>query len=271
LDAVEAGRAAARGPRTMLVGGAPVTATLLRRAQRVLPRTRWAGVYGMTEILPVAVVEADEKIAAEQRDASGDLVGRPLAGVRARIDESVVDADAAPGVGELVLGGPSLMRGYLLDGPGTRDVDEHRTGDLARRDDEGRLVLVGRTRDMLIRGTTNIYPGLYESRLAATGFGDAFLVGVPRPEDADELVVLVLVPEAPGVTDGPGESDRPVRITDPGALEAEVRRRLPDVLDHAAMPDHVVLADRVPLRGRSRKPDRAALAAAAAAHLGHAG
>lgn len=271
LDAVEAGRAAARGPRTMLVGGAPVTATLLRRAQRVLPGTRWAGVYGMTEILPVAVVEADEKAAAEAgsrpTQGAGDLVGRPLAGVRARIDESVVDADAAPGVGELVLGGPSLMRGYLLDGPGTRDVDEHRTGDLARWDDEGRLVLVGRTRDMLIRGTTNIYPGLYESRLASLGFGDAFLVGVPRPEDADELVVLVLVSEAPGAADAPGEPDRPVRITAAGALEAEVRRRLPGVLDHAAMPDHVVLADRVPVRGRSRKPDRAALAAAAAAHL----
>ncbi len=58
LDAVEAGRVPARGPRVALVGGAPVTRALLERATRVLPGTRWAAVYGMTEILPVAVVEA---------------------------------------------------------------------------------------------------------------------------------------------------------------------------------------------------------------------
>lgn len=262
LDAVERGRVRPVGPRTMLVGGAPVTPALLRRAQRLLPGTRWAGVYGMTEILPVALVEAEEKTASPDAGA-GDLVGRPLPGVTARIDTSAVRG-GAPSVGELVLGGPSLMRGYLLDGPTTHAVTEHRTGDLARWDDEGRLVLVGRSRDMLIRGTTNIYPGLYESRLAALpGVQAAFLVGVPRAGDADEQVVLVVVPD-----DGrPVDDARPLTVGAGGALAADVRRRLPAVLDHGALPDHVLVADRVPLGGRSRKPDRPALAAAAAAHL----
>lgn len=255
LDAVESGGVPAEGPRTMLVGGAPVTAELLVRAQRLLPATRWCGVYGMTEVLPVAVVETAEKVA---HDGSGDLVGRPLDGVAAR-----VDGDGP--VGELVLAGPSLMRGYLLDGP----TAEHRTGDLARWDDDGRLVLVGRTRDMLIRGTTNIYPGLYEPRLAALpGVAAAFLVGVPRAGDADEVVVLVVVPEpgdAPGVGRGVGSpaDAAAVEVREDAALARRLARSLPEVLDHGAMPDHVLVADRVPLQGRSRKPDRAALASAA--------
>lgn len=253
LDAIDAGRVPATGPRTMLVGGAPVTAGLLERARTTLPGTRWVGVYGMTEVLPIAVVEADEKIAAR---SDGDLVGRPLEGVHARIDphpDAPVD-----GVGELVLSGPSLMRGYLLDGP----ADEHRTGDLARWDDAGRILLVGRTRDMLIRGTTNIYPGLFEPRLARLpGVREALVVGVPRPGDADEEVVLVVVPEGAGGDDG--EAGGGVRLRRDPALERRLRRLLPDVLDHDALPDHVLVTDRVPVGGRSRKPDRAALSAAA--------
>ncbi|NEB07176.1 acyl--CoA ligase, partial [Streptomyces sp. SID13726] len=100
-------------------------------------------------------------------------------------------------VGELVLSGPSLMAGYLhhlaapARGRGAR-VAEHRTGDLARLDDGGRIVPVGRTRDMIIRGTTNIYPGLFEPRVAALdGVGEAVLVGVPQV-DGDERVALVV-------------------------------------------------------------------------------
>jgi acyl-CoA synthetase (AMP-forming)/AMP-acid ligase II len=73
------------------VGAAPVTVALLERARRVLPCTRWLAVYGATEILPAAVTDADEKIAAA---ASGDLVGRPLNGIGVRIDPAVVDVDA---------------------------------------------------------------------------------------------------------------------------------------------------------------------------------
>ncbi|KZM36457.1 class I adenylate-forming enzyme family protein [Oerskovia enterophila] len=329
LDAVESGRAPARGPQVALVGGAPVTRPLLDRARRLLPGTRWIGVYGTTEILPVAVVEADDKLA---HAGDGDLVGLPLAGIEATIDTSAVEPDedgSAPGrapvpalhppVGELVLRGPSLMTGYLshLDG-GQPPVTEHRTGDLAYLDERGRIVLVGRTRDMIIRGTVNIYPGLFEPRLAALpGVGEASLVGVLQ-DDGDEKVVLVVTSSTEG---GPGTGD-PRRAGDPdgdgdgsGGVDAEgaqvprtssaaaapatpatgaalapavsaavgqgegpvltgdhplvrtVRAALPGVLDHGALPDHVLHADRLPLAGRSRKPDRAALSRAAAHHL----
>jgi olefin beta-lactone synthetase len=257
LDAVEDGRLPARGPRVALVGGAPVTRALLERATRVLPGIRWVGVYGMTEILPVAVVEADDKLAF---DGDGDLVGRPLPAVDTRLDRGVED----DGVGELVLGGPSLMAGYLHDldggGPGASvRASEHRTGDLARCETDGRIVLVGRTRDMIIRGTTNIYPGLFEPRIAALdGVGEAVLVGVPRP-DGDEVVALV-------VTSAPAPASLPAHVAlDPDhPLVGHVRAALPDVVDHDALPDVVLHATHVPVAGRSRKPDRTALARAAA-------
>ncbi|WP_402370821.1 class I adenylate-forming enzyme family protein [Isoptericola rhizosphaerae] len=257
LDAVEAGRLPARGPRVALVGGAPVTRALLDRAARVLPGTRWVGVYGMTEILPVAVVEAGDKLAFE---GDGDLVGRPLPRVAARLEP--VEGTQDDGVGELVLGGPSLMAGYLhdLDGAGSAvRATEHRTGDLARFEPDGRVVLVGRTRDMIVRGTMNIYPGLYEPRIAALdGVGEAVLVGVPRT-DGDEVVVLV-------VTSAQSSTDAATQLAlDPGhPLVARVRAALPGVVDHDALPDVVLHATHVPTAGRSRKPDRQALVRAAA-------
>ncbi|WP_277211888.1 class I adenylate-forming enzyme family protein [Isoptericola croceus] len=266
LDAVEDGRLPARGPRVALVGGAPVTRALLERATRVLPGTRWVGVYGMTEILPVAVVEAADKLAF---DGDGDLVGRPLPGVEAHLVP--VDGTLDDGVGELVLGGPSLMAGYLhdLDGSGrdgSRRATEHRTGDLARFEPDGRTVLVGRTRDMIIRGTTNIYPGLFEPRIAAIeGVGEAVLVGVLQ-DDGDELVALVVTSRADSPTGSqPGTGGPPAVDLDPlHPLVARVRAVLPEVVDHDALPDVVLHGTHVPLTGRSRKPDRHALACAAA-------
>ncbi|WP_407317155.1 class I adenylate-forming enzyme family protein [Isoptericola halotolerans] len=256
LDAVEDGRLPARGPRVALVGGAPVTRALLERATRILPGTRWVGVYGMTEILPVAVVEADDKLAF---GGDGDLVGRPLPRVEAWLGRA---EDAEDGVGELVLGGPSLMAGYLhdLDAAGApARAREHRTGDLARLEPDGRIVLVGRTRDMIIRGTTNIYPGLFEPRIAALdGVGEAVLVGLPRT-DGDEVVALVVTS-----AQSPARRPREVALDADHPLVAQLRVALPDVLDHDALPDVVLHASHVPVAGRSRKPDRTALARAAA-------
>lgn len=259
LDAVEAGKVPPRAPRTVLLGAAPVRKALLRRARALLPGTRWLAVYGATEMLPAAAVEAEEKLAA---DVDGDLVGAPLAGVSAILDFSGhEDSDPDPDgtgegrpVGELVLSGPSLMAGYLADVDlGAPRVKEHRTGDLAWLDDAGRIVLVGRTRDMIIRGTLNIYPGLYEPRLRALpGVGEALLVGVPVP-DGDERVVLVVV----------SDESEPVDevVAGVGTLLARaVEARLPGVLDHGALPDLVVEVSHVPLAGRSRKPDRRSLA-----------
>ncbi len=228
LDAVDAGRVTLpTSLRQVLLGAAPVLPPLLRRAGTALPDVEFLAVYGMTEILPVAIATAAEKLAHR---GPGDLVGAPLPGVRVRIDDA----------GRLVVAGSNLARGYL----GEPDRAEHVTGDLARLDG-GRIVLGGRATDMIIRGRTNIYPGLYEPAISALpGVAQALLVGVPD-EIGDDRVVLVLV-AAPG---GPAD------------LAARVRAALPALVDAAALPDGIVLVDAVPVAGRTRKPDRAALRA----------
>ncbi|WP_207204547.1 class I adenylate-forming enzyme family protein [Sanguibacter massiliensis] len=276
LDAVEAGTVPARTAATVLVGGAPVTRALLERATRLVPTTRWVGIYGMTECLPVASVEAATKLA---HTGDGDLVGTPVSTVDVRIVPAPPDGtapdgagpdgaaphatasggaaydDAAPG--ELVVSGPALMLGLLGADGVVAPVAEHRTGDLARLEAAGSVVLLGRTRDMIIRGTVNIYPGLFEPRLAALkGVGEAVLVGLPQ-EDGDERVALVLVPA--------DAAERPPRLTCDHPLAEEVRPRLAEVLDHGALPDVVLVAPEVPVAGRSRKPDRQALAREVAA------
>ncbi|WP_431780745.1 class I adenylate-forming enzyme family protein [Streptomyces chumphonensis] len=218
--------------RHLVLGGAPVPPSLLRRAAEVLPDVEVLVVYGMTEIVPAAVATGPQKLA---HTGSGDLLGEPVPGVRARVADD----------GELHLAGPNLCRGYLGEPP----LTEVATGDLARLEEDGRIVLEGRRKDMIIRGRTNIYPGLYEPALAALpGVREAVLVGVPGA-DGDERVVLVVTP---GPTPPPG--GRP-------ALRAAVRAALPGVVDAAALPDDVRVLDRVPVAGRGRKPDRAALRA----------
>jgi acyl-CoA synthetase (AMP-forming)/AMP-acid ligase II len=148
--------------------------------------------------------------------------------VSARVDER----------GELHVSGPNMARGYA----GGPEFTEHATGDLARLSG-GRIVLVGRSKDMIIRGSTNIYPGLYEPAVAALpGVAAALMVGVPD-EIGDERVVLALVP-APDA--GPG-------------LAGRVRAALPSLIDAAALPDEVVVLDALPVAGRTRKPDRRAV------------
>lgn len=258
LDALEAGTLPVRAPATVLVGGAPVTRSLLERATRLVPTTRWVGIYGMTECLPVASVEASAKVA---HTGDGDLVGVPVSTVDAQVEPPTTDdVDGREhAAGELVVSGPALMLGLLGADGDVAPVTQHRTGDLARLDADGSLVLLGRARDMIIRGTINIYPGLFEPRLAALpGVGEAVLVGMPR-EDGDEQVALVLVPASAAA--------RPEQLACVHPLAEAVRPLLGEVLDHGALPDVVVVAPAVPVTGRSRKPDRVTLARAVAQHV----
>ncbi|NKZ06015.1 class I adenylate-forming enzyme family protein [Actinomadura latina] len=207
--------------RYVLLGAAPAPAPILRRAAAAAPSAEVLSVYAMTEILPVAIASAEEKL-AHADSGSGDLLGAPLPGVGARLADD----------GELLLSGPNLCRGYL----GADPIAELPTGDLARVD-EGRLVLIGRKKDMLIRGKFNLYPGLYEPSIAALpDVVEAAIVGVPDPQTGDEEVVLAVV--------------------GPPHLPDRLHRALPDVIDHDALPDRIVVLDELPRSGRTRKLDR---------------
>ncbi|WP_329087860.1 class I adenylate-forming enzyme family protein [Streptosporangium sp. NBC_01469] len=206
--------------RYLLLGAAPAPPGVLRRAIEAGPEV--LSVYAMTEALPIAIASAREKLA----QAEGDLLGAPLPGVGVRIAED----------GELFVSGPHLARCYLGEEP----LREIATGDLVRLEGD-RLVLLGRKKDMILRDGVNIYPGLYESGIAALpGVAEAAIVGLSDPETGDEEVVLAVVP-----TDG----------YDEGLL----RKALPEIVDAAALPDRIESLDAFPRSGRADKLDRAAL------------
>jgi acyl-CoA synthetase (AMP-forming)/AMP-acid ligase II len=219
--------------RYLLMGSAPAAAAVLRQAMNAVAGGQVLSVYAMTEVLPIAVARAEDKLAHTEQGHSGDLLGQPSDGVGARIAED----------GELLVSGPNVCRGYL----GRPSMTELPTGDLARLDDRGRIIMLGRKKNMLIRGSYNIYPGLYEPSITLLpGVREAAMVGLPDPVTEDETVVLAVVADA-GV--------------DVPALTRRLRRQLPDIIDAEAVPDRIVVLDELPRSGRSRKLDRPALRA----------
>ncbi|GAA1597517.1 AMP-binding protein [Actinoplanes couchii] len=210
-------------------GSAPVSADLLRRVRAAGAGEAW-GVYALTEVFPAAAVESRDK---STFDGAGDLVGELLPGIRASLDDD----------GQLLLAGTGVCDRYLGDAP----HEWVATGDIAVLSPPSRrVVLAGRGKDMILRAAENIYPGLYEPALHVPGVALAVLVGVPAG-DGDEQVVAVVE-------------------TTPGADRAAVEAALHEPLQRmgAARPDRLIFAP-VPLSGRSRKPDRAAASAVAAA------
>ncbi|MGW7194436.1 AMP-binding protein, partial [Streptomyces sp. NPDC054838] len=211
-------------------GSAPAGAELLNRVRDAGADQAW-GVYALTELFPAAAVESREKAAFT---GPGDLAGTPLPGVRAERDAG----------GQLLLAGPAARDRYLGEEPEAWV----RTGDRARLDGAGRIVLEGRCKDMVLRRAENIYPGLYEPSLHVPGVELGVLVGVPA-DDGDERLVAVVQPRR-------------------GVAEPTLRAALSEPLRRmgTARPDALLFAD-VPLAGRSRKPDRAAASKLAAAAL----
>ncbi|WP_431679730.1 class I adenylate-forming enzyme family protein [Kitasatospora sp. KL5] len=211
-------------------GSAPASAELLRRAKQAGATEAW-GVYALTELFPAAAVEEADKSAF---DADGDLLGHPLPGVTARLTDG----------GELLLAGAAARDRYL----GERPDPWVRTGDRASLDPDGRIVLAGRCKDMVLRRAENIYPGLYEPSLHLPDVELALLVGVPAGDGDERLVALV----------------QPRRGADRHRLRADLERPLARM--GSARPDAVLLGE-IPLAGRSRKPDRAAAARLCAREL----
>jgi acyl-CoA synthetase (AMP-forming)/AMP-acid ligase II len=215
----------------VVLASAPVPRGFLRRCRENLPiGVRVYSAYGMTEMLPVCFVEMGEKLAF---DGGGDLVGAPCPGVGLRI---------APD-GEILVSGLNLCEGYLGGPP----LDELATGDFGALDAKGHLVLHGRKKDMIIRGSFNIYPALIEETVASVaGVRRCALVGVYDHGRADEVVVLAFEPEAG---------------FDPLEVQSRIDREItegPHRIDIQARPDRIVVSE-IPLSGRSYKVNKTAL------------
>jgi fatty-acyl-CoA synthase len=144
--------------------------------------------YGQTETSTLTCIEADRAL------VKAGSVGRPVRHVDLRlIDPATIEGavadwrDVAPGVvGEIVARGPITMLGYWQRPEATAETLREgwvRTGDLATRDEDFDITLVGRSREMYISGGENVYPAEVEAALVRhPDIEEAAVVAIPDPE-----------------------------------------------------------------------------------------
>jgi malonyl-CoA/methylmalonyl-CoA synthetase len=152
--------------------------------------------YGMSETVMIATNPL-----ASPRAGS---VGLPLRGVELRLCDPATGAEAGRGPGEVQVRGPNVFAGYWGDAAATRaafDGGWFRTGDLGALDAEGRLSLVGRVKELIITGGTNVSPVAVERALEAEAdprIAELAVAGVPDPDLGERVVAFVAPAPAAG-------------------------------------------------------------------------
>jgi fatty-acyl-CoA synthase len=179
--------------RTGIMAGAPCPIETMKQCIQQMNMDEVTICYGMTETSPVSTQTATD----DPIDARVGSVGRAHPHVRIKI----VDPDSGETVfrgtpGELCTRGYSVMIGYWDDDGRTSEAIDAdgwmHTGDLATMDDEGYINIVGRIKDMIIRGGENIYPREIEEFLIGhPGIRDVQVIGVPDRKYGEEVMAWV--------------------------------------------------------------------------------
>lgn len=170
--------------RLILLGGAATPSSLLQRALRCnLPI---ALTYGLTEACAQVATALPETV----RYKPG-TVGKPLPGVQVEIKNETGQPCAPGQIGEIVVGGPGVMPGYLGHPPLVEG--RLRTGDLGYLDKDGDLWVVSRRSDLIISGGENVYPEEVEQALLEhPAVEAACVVGLPDAEWGQQVVAAVV-------------------------------------------------------------------------------
>jgi fatty-acyl-CoA synthase len=180
--------------RTGLMGGAPCPIETMNQVVSRMHAREICIVYGMTETAPVTFMSRPND-SLERRVST---VGRVMPHIEAKIVDPVTGLAQPSGVpGEVCTRGYALMPGYWEDSAATNAaIDEDgwmHTGDLATLDADGYLNIVGRIKDMVIRGGENIYPREIEEVLYShPAIVAAQVVGVPDARFGEELMAWVI-------------------------------------------------------------------------------
>ena len=178
--------------RTGIMAGSPCPVEVMKQVVGRMGMEEVTICYGMTETSPVSTqTSADDDL--ERRVTS---VGR----TQQHLESKIVDEHGAivprGQIGELCTRGYSVMLGYWNNPEATREaIDGARwmhTGDLAVMDDEGYVKIVGRNKDMIIRGGENVYPREIEEFLFThPAVADVQVIGVPDSKYGEEIVAWV--------------------------------------------------------------------------------
>jgi fatty-acyl-CoA synthase len=217
--------------RTGIMAGSPCPVEVMKRVSSEMGIDEMGIAFGMTETSPVTTqVRRDDTL--ENRCGT---VGQ----VMPHVEIKIVDPDTGRTVprgqpGEFLARGYPVMSGYWNDPERTAQaIDRQRwmhTGDLATMDDQGYVRVVGRIKDMVIRGGENIYPREIEEFLYGhPAVADVQVIGVPDERYGEELMAWI-IPR-------PGEE----------LTEEEVKAFCKDQIAHFKVPRYVKFVDGFPM------------------------
>jgi len=215
--------------RTGIMAGSPCPIETMKRVVARMHLSEITIAYGMTETSPVSFQSAT----TDPLDKRTSTVGR----IQPHLEAKVVDAEGRTvpvgAIGELWTRGYSVMRGYWDDDARTREAIQDgwmHTGDLATIDAEGYCNIVGRLKDMLIRGGENIYPREIEEFLFQhPKIQSVQVFGVPDAKYGEEVCAWVTL--------RPGEQ----------MTEEELREYCQGRIAHYKVPRYVRFVDEMPM------------------------
>lgn len=243
MEAPQFERVDLRSVRWFISGGAPLPRFIIEAYQRrgvVLKQG-----YGLTEV----GVNCFAMTVEESRSKAGSI-GKPLMFTEARLVDAT-GAEAPVGeVGELLLRGPHVSKGYWNNPEATAAALDagawFHTGDLARRDEDGFFYIAGRSKDMFISGGVNIYPAEVEGELLLhPRVKDAAVIGAPHPVWGEVGVAFIV----------PREQD--LSVASAAGLKAELAAYLGRRLARYKAPREFLLVEDLPRTpyGKVLKPE----------------
>ncbi|GAA4521836.1 class I adenylate-forming enzyme family protein [Actinoallomurus oryzae] len=171
-------------------GGAPAPPKLVEKIKELLPDRVPGNGYGLTETSSVTTYNSGVNYLAHP-----DSVGLPVAVCDVKVVGPSGDELPAGEVGELLIKGPNVIKGYWNRPDATAQAivgGWFHSGDLARVDEDGFVYIVDRAKDMLIRGGENVYCAEVEAALYEhPAVADAAVIGVPHDELGEEVGAVV--------------------------------------------------------------------------------
>jgi long-chain acyl-CoA synthetase len=179
--------------RVCTSGGAAMPVELMKRFESLFGVRILEG-YGLSETSPVATFNH------AMRPSKPGTVGTPLLGIEVAVVDPMDRPVPTGEVGEVVIRGHNIMKGYYKRPEATADVMRNgwfHSGDLGRLDEDGYLSIVDRTKDMIIRGGFNVYPREIEEVLMThPAVSLCAVVGIPDERLGEEVKAYIV--RAPG-------------------------------------------------------------------------
>ncbi|KJH85436.1 MULTISPECIES: AMP-binding protein [Pseudomonas] len=178
--------------RTGIMAGATCPIEVMRRVISEMHMAEVQIAYGMTETSPVSLQTGP----TDELELRVTTVGRTQPQLESKIIDTAGDIVPRGTIGELCTRGYSVMLGYWNNPKGSAEAIDSQgwmhTGDLATMDEQGYVRIVGRNKDMIIRGGENVYPReLEEFFFTHPAVADVQVIGIPCSRYGEEIVAWI--------------------------------------------------------------------------------